>query len=356
MRNKSLLLLATVLVLLAGCSARRPAAPKDSTSNAGAANLPDPQPYTRIARPDSNTVQLQIAVRRFVPVDHKGPVIWLTATAHIGEPEYYHALQRHLDSRTVVLYEGVNADAHARHVPRKGETPAPSQARAARVADAKEGFSMQSELAKSLGLVFQLEAIDYERTNFLNSDLSVLQIQRLMLGDPDAQPARAGEKGRADPTLQTLLQIMDGSSFLGALMKGFVHLIGSSPQLQAAAKLVLIETLGRIKGDMAEMRGLPAGLRHLMQVLIEARNQSVIEDLKTEIKAVPRSGSISVFYGSGHMENMEKHITTELHYRPDGEVWLPAFSVDLQKTGMSNGDLQMIRNLVKWQLETMQSR
>ena len=34
-------------------------------------------------------------------------------------------------------------------------------------------YSMQAELAHSLGLVFQLDAINYDRTNFLNSDLSI---------------------------------------------------------------------------------------------------------------------------------------------------------------------------------------
>ena len=342
-------------MLAAGCSTP-PSAAKSAPPASTATNLAEPEPYTRVVYPDSNTVQLQIAVRRFTPVDDRGPAIWLAATAHVGDPEYYHALQRHLDSRTVVLYEGVNTGAHSRHVHKAGEPDTKPSTPIVRTnaASTKEGYSMQSELAKSLGLVFQLEAIDYERTNFLNSDLSVIQIQRLMLGDPDAQPARPGERGRSDPTLQSLLQIMDGSSFLGALMKAGVHLISSSPQLQSATKLVLIETLGRLKGDMAEMRGLPAEMRQLMKVLIEARNQCVIDDLKTELKTLPRSGSISVFYGSGHMENMEKHITQELHYRPDGEVWLTAFSVDAQKTGMSAGDLQMMRNLVKWQLEKMQ--
>ncbi len=352
MWHKTFLLLATVSGLLTGCCHQR----HDSARSASSAPaVLDPEPYTRVAHPDSNTVQLQIAVRQFVPVDHHGPTIWLAATAHVGEPQYYRALQRHLDSRTVVLYEGVNAEAHARHVPRPGDPPAaqrpdptpPPQS-------AKEGFSMQSELAKALGLVFQLDAIDYDRTNFLNSDLSVFQIQKLMLGDPDARPAEPGEKGRTDPTLQTLLQIMNGTSLLGSLMKAGVHLISSSPQLQSATKLILIETLGSLKGDMAEMRGLPAGLRNLVKVLIVARNQAVLDDLKAELKLVPQSGSISVFYGSGHMENMERHLTSELHYRPAGDVWLPVFSVDLKEAGMSESDLQMIRNLVKWQLEKMQ--
>ena len=35
---------------------------------------------------------------------------------HVGEPEYYRALQKFLDAQTVVLYEGINTDSHPRHV------------------------------------------------------------------------------------------------------------------------------------------------------------------------------------------------------------------------------------------------
>src|SRR5579871_165639 len=352
MRPKPLLffLITVLLAFGSGCANHR----HDSVSAASVStNLPPPEPYSRVAHPDTNTVQLQIAVRRLVAIDHRGPDIWLTATAHLGDPQYYHALQRHLDSRTVVLYEGVNADSHVRHVPKPGEKPAaPKPVRekpAINTGKEKDGFSMQSELAKALGLVFQLEAIDYDRTNFLNSDLSIFQIQKLMLGDADARPAKPGEPGRSDPALQSLLSIMNGTSFLGALMKMGVKFISSSPQLQASTKLILIEMLGALKGDMAEMRGMPPQFKNLMKVLIVERNKTVIEDLKTELQVVPRNGSISIFYGAGHMENMERRITSELHYRPAGDVWLPVFSVDLAAAGMSESDLNMIRNMVKWQ-------
>ena len=124
---------------------------------------------------------------------------------------------------------------------------------------------MQSALAKSLGLVFQLDAINYDRTNFLNSDLSVLDIQRLMLNDPDAEAAAPGEPGRSNPTFDALLQIMDGSSFLGTIFKWAVEYIGTDRQLQATTKFMLVEVLGGI-GDMTEMRGLPPDLQRLFRV------------------------------------------------------------------------------------------
>lgn len=320
-----------------------------------------PQAYTRIARTDTNTVELQIAVRKFVPVRHGGPVIWLVGTSHIGDVEYYRALQKHLDAQTVVLYEGVNAGAHKHHAREAvaSADAAPVQEKA--VPDknkTNEVQGIQATLAKSLGLVFQLDAIDYDRTNFLNSDLSIQEIQRLMMGEEENSSAHAGQTvrpgGRGNPSFQYLIQVMDGSSFLGSMMRLGVQFLGSSAKLQAITKLTLIETLGGLKGDLSQLQGMPPDLQQLVKVLIEARNQRVIEDLKKESKLMPRSGSIAIFYGTGHMDNMEKRITRDMKYRAAEEMWLTAFSVDTRKSGLSAGEMEMVRSLVKWQLDQMQ--
>jgi hypothetical protein len=158
-------------------------------------------------------VQLQIALRKFVPLHHRGPAIWLAATMHVGEPEYYNAVQKFLDAQTVVLYEGINTETHRRHVGHEdapaADLPPPAQART------NTSTSTQAALAKALGLVFQLDAIDYDRTNFLNSDLSVEQIQRLMTGDLHAPAGSSGQPAKSDPTFNALLQVMDGSSLIG---------------------------------------------------------------------------------------------------------------------------------------------
>ena len=87
---------------------------------------------------------------------------------------------------------------------------------------------------------------------------------------------------------------------------------------------------------------------------MEARNENVLEDLKTESALVPASGSIAIFYGTGHMADLEKRIVRDLHYRADGEKWFTAFSVDLRQTGLSPGQLEWMRKLIRAQLEEMQ--
>ncbi len=294
---------------------------------------------------------MQIALRKFLPARHPGPAIWLAAVMHVGQPDYYRALQRFLDARTVVLYEGINPEARPRHAH-------PSTAAATNLplpsaqTDTNAPYSMQSTLARSLGLVFQLEAIDYDRTNFLNSDLSILQIQRIMAAQ--APTAAPGQKGASNASFNTLLQIMDGSTFLGSLFKIGMQFIALNPKLQALAKLALIEAVGRLKGDLSDMRGVPQDWKQLIKVLIEARNQNLMADLNSELKKIPPSGSIAVFYGAGHMDDLEKRITVRLHYLPADELWLTAFSVDLRQSGISPAEAQITRDLIKGQMDQMQ--
>jgi hypothetical protein len=340
MRKSAFILLGALALALAGCHTR-----------SLAADAPAPHPYTRIANPDTQTVQLQIALRKFVPSRHRGPAIWLAGVMHVGEPDYYRALQRFLDTQTVVLYEGINPESHPHHVHEATAPSTPAPAPAAAPSGTNTGYSMQSTLAQSLGLVFQLEAIDYDRTNFLNSDLSIAQIQRIMAGN---RPATApGQKGGGNATFDTLMQIMDGSSFLGSLFKIGMQIIATSPKMQAVAKLTMIEAIGRLKGDMSDVQGLPPDWKELIKVLIQARNKNLMGDLKAELKKTPRSGSIAVFYGAGHMDDLEKRVTGDLHYRPADETWLTAISVDMRQSGLSPTEAQFLRNFIQGQVDQM---
>jgi hypothetical protein len=347
---------------LTGCRTSHQAGKASTTATATNVAILPPAPYTRISHSDTNLIQLQIAVRKLVPTGRRGPVVWLVGTSHIGEQSYYQELQKLLNSQTLVLYEGVNAEAHKRRVRKPARAPvhpapeADVDGSASPEKHASDGPSMQVTMAKSLGLVFQLDAIDYDRTNFLNSDLSIREIQNLMAGVEKNTPAPPPGEGSApgNPSFGYLMQIMDESSLLGSLMKMGMQFIGSNPKLQAMAKLTLIETLGRLKGEFSEMRGLTPDLKQLIKVLIDARNQNVVEDLKIELTTIPRRGSIAVFYGTGHMENMQKRITSELNYQPAGEIWLTAFSVDVKKSGLSASEVQVVRNLVEWQMNQLQ--
>jgi len=295
-----------------------------------ASSTEPPKPYLRVQRPDEDSIELQVALRQFLPAERRGPAIWLVAASHLGEPQYYKQLQEHLNAQTYVLYEGV------------GGKPS------------KAGSSiggLQANLAHSLGLVFQLEAIDYERPNFTNSDLTLEQLAQLLR----SQQPGSGAAG-AENQLGQLLSVMDGSSIVGALLNLALKFIGSSPYLQGMTKLMFIEILGEVKGDLSEAGGLPPDIKHLVDALIKARNQVVIDDLKKVVRKRSSKASVAVFYGAGHMYDLEKKLQTELGYRPARDVWLTAFGVKLSRAGLSESDVDMVRTLVRWQMKQLEMK
>ena len=320
------------------------------------------EPFMRVTNGATGAVELQVAVRKLVPTDGVGPVIWLTGASHIGETNYYAQLQKHLDAQALVLFEGV-------HAGRKGtatntvaleKTPGNSPPVAKKEAAAPEpaakpagSASLQKDLAESLGLVFQLEAINYTGGNFRNSDLSVAELRELM--DKDDEPAApdSPKEKRKNEAFEQLLKAMDGNSMFGTLLKAGFRLVGGNPKLQAMTKLALIEALGGIRGDISRMKSLPEDMQRLMEVLIQTRNDAVLRDLRVELKRAAPPASISIFYGAGHMDDLERRVRREFGYRAESDLWLPAFTVDYAKAGLSVIEATLLRAMVQRQMQEL---
>ncbi|HXT41424.1 MAG TPA: hypothetical protein VN887_15570 [Candidatus Angelobacter sp.] len=307
----------------------------------------------RVFRGSSNVTELQIAARKFEPAHRKGPTVWLVGVSHIGETNYYQTLQKILDGQAVVLFEGVGERPHS--MLRSENASRVSTENNSRSGEDENGFSLQSNLARSLGLAFQLEAIDYDRPNFRNSDLSIREIRQLMSGERElpSGPSTNRLAQAAPNAFEGLLQIMDGSSFAGAIAQLAVKFVGSSPKLQALTRLAMSEALGQIKGDISQLRGLPPDMKQLLEVLIQSRNARVVRDIKDILPTLHADKSVAVFYGAGHMANLEAQIRRDLKYRPVGELWFPAITVNAAKAGLTETEMKMVRSVVSWQLQMM---
>ena len=334
-----LLYLACTVFLLTGCS---------SLPRTDARHVPDqlapPQPYVRIVSPDSNHIQLQIAAREFMPSRSREPIIWLTGVSHIGDSNYYASVQAHLDAQTLVLFEGVGAAEAEKESDPSGNAeqirtrPGPP--------DSENSGSLQSAMAASLGLVFQLEAIDYRRTNFVNSDLSITQLRELM-----AETESTAGKPGASESFEDLMQLMQGNSWFDALLQMALRLLGANPKFQAFGRLALIDLLGELQGDPSHLQGLPPEMKQLLQVLLQRRNEKVVQDLKEQLPEIGRHGSIAVFFGTGHMPDLENKLRSQLKYRPERQVWFTAFQVDLAAAKITAAERTFVDDFVKWQLK-----
>lgn len=277
---------------------------------------------------------MEVALRRLAPVRGEGPELWLAAVTHLGTAEYYRELQRFLEDRSVVLFEAVRADDDGQPAPR-------------------EGYSLQGELAGALGLAFQLDEIKYDRPHFHNSDLDLEQITRLFAGRPGSGPAPQGEAKAATGGIEfsALMQAMTGEGLMGGLARLSVAVLRASPRLQAATKVAMIEVLGDLPNDLTGIPGLPEGMQRLLRVLIEERNLAVVRDVRAAFARDPLPKSVAVFYGAGHMADLESRLAEALGYQPVEDRWLEAFRVDPQAMGVSEFEVAFTTRLVRAQLK-----
>ena len=314
----------------------------------GGAN--QPEPYVRVSTSDSNRVQLQIAVRKFLPRRRNEPVVWLTGVCHIGESNYFARLQNHLEAQSLVLFEGISGPPPEHHQTSASRGNSENDPPSTEKISASRRASLQTSVATSLGLVFQLEVIDYTSPHFRNSDLSLQELRRLMTDSKTP----AGQES-AGKSFETLVKIMEGESIFDSIIRMALGFVGANPKLQGLGKLTLIETIAQMKGDPSQLRGLPPQMNQLLEVLLEKRNEKVLHDLKEMMRERNTPKSIAIFYGTGHMPDLEARLCRELKYRSAEDLWLTAFSVDLAKSAITQNELQFIRAFVKREMDQLQT-
>ncbi len=424
-RKTSLLLALALLILVAGA---RVVAQVETAAD------PKPKTYFRvIENTEDDTLQLDLAVRLFQPIDaenNPGPTIAYVGAIHIADAEFYAELQTYLDAQDLVLYEGVKpsgfgdlqADENTNDETKRqqtemrlrfiaimlertkstrtgyvttfddlaekvtalagrrvGEWVASSQDDAwgtpfdFTVAENKRSYTLrsfgadqeaggigpdedldfadqptlneaetgsdpgiQARLAKALGLTFQLDEMNEDQAHFRNVDMSIDEIEA----------AIAQEGG--DPSF--LFNMLDGSSIMASVMKFGLAIIEMSPMLQAMTKITLIETMRAVgENGMGQMRGLPENMSAVFDVIINKRNQVVIDEIKNilETKQVPTDATIAVIYGAGHLEDLEIQLAKQCNYAPTDEFWVNAMTVSIKQSGLSSDQLKMIRTMIE---------
>jgi hypothetical protein len=276
-----------------------------------------------------------LASRELRPRNGRGPSVWLTGVSHVGESNYFAAIQQLLDERNLVLFEGIGFDGSVQ------------QSETSQTGSAKEAVprDLQSRIASSFGLVFQLEALDYTRSHFKNSDLTVSELRDLLSGPG------ASKEGRQ--SLDNLLETMQGKNqgMSDAIFGFALTLIGESPKLRSTAKLMLMELLAAVEGDVSRLGTMEPALKPLLETLIQRRNQKVVADLRVELESLAPDQSVAVLYGAGHMIDLEARIRREFDYVAANEQWLPAMAVEFGPTGVSSAERETVRKFIQTQLQ-----
>jgi hypothetical protein len=120
-----------------------------------------------------------------------------------------------------------------------------------------------------------------------------------------------------------------------------------------AMKVVMIEMLG---DESLEAGGALDDAT--MKAIIQDRNHYVMDDLVRLVEREPALGSIAVFYGAGHMKDLEARLEKRLGYVPLDEKprWFRAFGVDLEKSHLSPDMVEALRRTIRSRLEGLRGR
>jgi general secretion pathway protein G len=194
---------------------------------------------------------------------------------------------------------------------------------------------LQEQLAKTFRLRFQLEEMDESGPNWRNADLSIEQINE-----------RIKAKGGSGDFLFSML---DGSSGIAAFAGGMLSAMQAIPGAAPRGKLMIMELLSMADEDTLGA-GMPGG-EGLMEVIIEDRNQEVIDQLASAIENEPELATVGIVYGAGHMPDLEARLREQMGYAPVGDpVWVTAMRLPLERVGITPEERAMVRYSVLQQL------
>lgn len=325
------MLVAVAMASLPACQIRyrheveKPGTPANFTYSAGG--------FMRYDGYDDVAGDMEIAVRDYEKPG-SGTRLRLAGVIHIGDIEYYEALQREsLDTSDVVLFEGVKFE---------GDEEALK-------ASAPDLAGVYGAMGTLLGIGFQKDGIDYTAKNFVHCDVTVKE------GDPLFQTVDPEMINQASKYLQPLVSMKGMLGAMGdpkrtedALKHGMVTVMAAQMEGEdeRAAAERAAEKLGgpgdeQLKAraekafDALKKAGLPGMPEGMKREVLDRRNDYVVKQLAARLKAdgEQRRQMVAIFYGAAHMPGIEKELAA-WGYRPVETAWYKAWRMNGKGKGV----------------------
>jgi len=293
--NRRLSYSALALSLVAATAALVSAATKDQGAGATKPS------FLRLARDDNDApVSMETAIVRYKAdgEDKRGLTIDLIGAVHIGEKSYYDNLNKEFEQYEVLLYELVAPE--GTRVPKGGGS-----------GSGHPVALMQNGMKDMLELEHQLHHIDYHKDNFIHADMS-----------PDDFSKSMADRGES---IWTMVFRMMGQQLAQQNKRTdrapeadlFMALFDKNRAL--SLKRVMAEQFEDLEGAMSAFEG-PGG-----STLISERNKVALKVLSEQIAAGKKR--IGIFYGAGHMPDMEERLTKDFGMHRDTQRWLVAWDL-----------------------------
>ncbi len=300
MSLRSFSCLLSLLVSLAVSPAIADPPPKDSVAPAAkqaqpkAAAKPKGTQFIRINTNDKGeAVAMQAAIVSYVGenADGKKVQVDLIGVIHIADRAYYKQLNKEFEAYDALLYELV----------------APKNARPGR----GEG-SIYGPVAGMLDLDDQLAVIDYSKDNFVHADMTWEEMAESM-------------KKRKESITNMIFRAVGHSLAQQSTKEGGVSdgdLLAAllfSKNRALGVKKILARQFGDMEGAMSILEG-PDG-----STLITERNKAALAVLKDELAG--GKAKIGIFYGAGHLPDMESRLFEDFKLKKDSERWLTCWDL-----------------------------
>lgn len=295
-RNLAVLFACAQLLLLVPAGAEDDARPSEEPKPAAKTS----ESFVRVMHDESDQpLFMETAIVSFVPVDKNltGLHVDLVGVVHVAEKDYYEQLNKRFELYDAVLYELVAPEGVK--IPKGGR---------------KEGgghpiTALQNGMKNMLELEFQLEHIDYTKENFIHADMTPEEFAQSM-------------KDRDESFIKTFFRLIGHSAAMQA--KGGTSDADLLMALFAKDRAVRLKRIMAAQFEEMDVMMMafdgPDG-----STIITERNKKALSVLDREIKGGKKR--IAVFYGAGHLPDLQARLLADHGMRRTGIEWLPAWSL-----------------------------
>lgn len=251
---------------------------------------------------DGDPVAMETSVTRYVGTNSDGQRITvdLIGVVHVGEAKYYEQFNTLFEKYDALLYELVAPEGTV--IPKGGRGEGTG---------ANPIAMIQMGMKSMLGLEFQLEHIDYTAKNFVHADMTPDEFSESMKKNDE--------------------------SFFKMALKAIGQGIAqqhSSKNSMSEADLLMAMFSGNRERDMrrmmaSQMQDMESGMVIFQgkdgSTIINHRNVKAFEVMQAQIDA--GKTLIGVFYGAGHLPDMEKLLVKDHSMKRGGQFWLEAWNL-----------------------------
>lgn len=243
-------------------------------------------------------VAMETSITRYEGTNEQGEPISvdLIGVVHIGEKAYYEQLNKAFEGYDAMLYELVAPEGTV--IPKGGR------------GDSGPGMNpiagLQMGMKSMLELDFQLDHIDYTKDNFVHADMSPTEF---------AESMKRNDESFFKMAMKTIGQSM-GQQSSGQEAKLLAAILSGSAFKRRA---VMAEQMQDMESGMIIFEGREGS------TIIDFRNAKAMDILKREIAAGNKK--LALFYGAGHLPDMQRRLQSEFQMKRAGQYWLEAWKL-----------------------------